>query len=56
MTCVKISPLLGNYGVHTSREIPPDTWFRPLALGCAMAYPPAGGDRSESLALRGGTT
>ncbi|MEH2114135.1 hypothetical protein [Nostoc sp.] len=20
------------YGVHTSREIPPDTWFRPLAI------------------------
>ncbi|WP_180277628.1 hypothetical protein [Nostoc sp. 'Peltigera malacea cyanobiont' DB3992] len=22
----------GGYGVHTSREIPPNTWFRPLAL------------------------
>ncbi|MEH2112998.1 hypothetical protein [Nostoc sp.] len=29
------------YGVHTSREIPPDTWFRPLAIGLC--------DRSESL-------
>ncbi|MBN3962835.1 hypothetical protein [Nostoc sp. NMS8] len=31
-----MSLLLG-YGVHTSREILPDTWFRPLALGCAIA-------------------
>ncbi|WP_251957400.1 hypothetical protein [Nostoc commune] len=32
------------YGVHTSREIPPDTWFRPLAIGLC--------DRSEGLSLR----
>ncbi|WP_414512437.1 hypothetical protein [Nostoc sp. PCC 9305] len=32
---------LESYGVHTSREIPPETWFRPLAIGLC--------DRSESL-------
>ncbi|MEH1817190.1 MAG: hypothetical protein V7K26_14070 [Nostoc sp.] len=37
-----------SYGVHTSREIPPDTWFRPLAIGLC--------DRFGSLSLRGGTT
>ncbi|WP_414552945.1 hypothetical protein [Anabaena sp. CCY 0017] len=29
---VKASPLVG-YGVHTSLKIPPNTWFRRLALG-----------------------
>ncbi|MDZ7950919.1 hypothetical protein [Nostoc sp. DedQUE09] len=37
-------PRKRGYGVHTSREIPPDTWFRPLAVGLC--------DRSESLSLR----
>ncbi|MBN3940698.1 MAG: hypothetical protein V7L21_08900 [Nostoc sp.] len=27
-------PPMQSYGVHTSREIPLDAWFRPLALGC----------------------
>ncbi|MEH1967240.1 hypothetical protein [Nostoc sp.] len=26
-----------SYGVHTSLKIPPSTWFRHLALGCAIA-------------------
>ncbi|MEH2431680.1 MAG: hypothetical protein V7K26_30130 [Nostoc sp.] len=47
LTAVKVSPLR-TYGVHTSREIPPDTWFRPLAIGLC--------DRFGSLSLRGGTT
>ncbi|WP_428850727.1 hypothetical protein [Nostoc sp. CmiVER01] len=29
------------YGVHTSRKIPPNTWFRPLAIGLC--------DRSQNL-------
>ncbi|MEH2062345.1 MAG: hypothetical protein V7K50_08700 [Nostoc sp.] len=43
-----MTSLLLGYGVHTSREIPPDTWFRPLAIGLC--------DRSGSLSLQGGTT
>jgi hypothetical protein len=27
------------YGVHTSREIPPDTWFCPLAIGLCDGVP-----------------
>ncbi|WP_190475930.1 hypothetical protein [Anabaena azotica] len=37
-----------SYGVHTSRKIPFSTWFRHLALGCAIAL--------SNLSLRGGTT
>ncbi|QHG14989.1 hypothetical protein [Nostoc sp. ATCC 53789] len=28
-----------SYGVHTSREIPPDTWFRHLAIGLCDGVP-----------------
>ncbi|WP_143874232.1 hypothetical protein [Nostoc sp. 'Peltigera malacea cyanobiont' DB3992] len=38
LTAVKVSPLR-TYGVHTSREIPPDTWFRPLAIGLCDGVP-----------------
>ncbi|MEH2039524.1 hypothetical protein [Nostoc sp.] len=38
MTSLQTSLLLG-YGVHTSREIPPDTWFRPLAIGLCDGVP-----------------
>ncbi|MEH1946908.1 MAG: hypothetical protein V7K77_08110 [Nostoc sp.] len=30
-------PPLHNYDVHTSLKIRPITWFRHLALGCAIA-------------------
>ncbi|WP_218651864.1 hypothetical protein [Nostoc sp. C052] len=30
------SPYKG-YGVHTSLKIPPSTWFRHLAIDCAIA-------------------
>ncbi|MBD2470948.1 hypothetical protein [Nostoc sp. FACHB-145] len=29
--------ILVGYGVHTSLKIPFSTWFRHLALGCAIA-------------------
>ncbi|MEH2204849.1 MAG: hypothetical protein V7K53_12345 [Nostoc sp.] len=38
------------YGVHTSREIAPDTWFRPLAIGLCDGVPAlSDGDRSVRL-------
>ncbi|MBW4422881.1 MAG: hypothetical protein KME50_00035 [Nostoc desertorum CM1-VF14] len=35
-TLIAVSPL--SYGVHTSLKILPSTWFRHLALGCAIAH------------------
>ncbi|EKF01700.1 hypothetical protein FDUTEX481_07571 [Tolypothrix sp. PCC 7601] len=49
------APLPQGYGVHTSREIPPEAWFCPLTLGCwnaPEACPQRGGTTKQSQKLR----